>query len=220
MKKILFFIILFTFYINVYAIEDIKIDNKSLIPSFDKNTFVYNYYTDKDEVNIKIIESSDNIKSNIIELTDKEKIYYVDNYKIRIFKNYEKSSESYIKELTIKNHDINFNNDKYNYSLTLNDEEYLEINYELSNSNDELTIIGNGNFNKNNNIIKILFKDKVYTINAYKTINVSKVINNNTDYEMSDNKKEIVKLIIITISCVLVIGFFYILFIDKTTISI
>lgn len=221
MKKIFYLIILLFIYGRVFAIESIKIDNNSLIPIFDKDTYVYNYYTDKNEVDIKIINSKDDIKSEIIKLNKDETIYKVDNYKIRIFKNYEnKKSESYIKELTIKNYDIKFDNNKFNYEITLNDEDHLNIDYELSNSSDKITIMGNGNFNKSDNIIKIIFNDKTYTIHAYKTIKVSKTIKNEEVKEMSNNKKEIVKLIIFTISSLIVFGFYYIIFKDKRTMSI
>ena len=66
--------------------------------------------------------------------------------------------------------------------------------------------------NKNN-------KDE-YIIHAHKSMNVSLVEDTNEYKELSGIKKEIVILLIVTISCTLVFLFYYSLFINKTTLHI
>ena len=81
---------------------------------------------------------------------------------------------------------------------------------------DYYSIEGNGNFNKSDNVIRIKTNNDEYVVHAYKSIKVSKIEYNEPIKEMSDTKKEIVKIIIITISCILIVLFYYILFINKT----
>ena len=73
MKKIYIIFILLSF-IRINALENITIDNNSLIPNFDKNIYVYNYFTNKDEVNI-VVNKKDNenvIGDGIITLNYKD----------------------------------------------------------------------------------------------------------------------------------------------------
>ena len=230
MKKILLITLMFVFIVRVSAIENIEIDNNLLIPTFQKDIRVYNYYTNKDNVTIKVFPSKNEIinGSGKIELdSDEKRIEIISNtsgtYTINIFKNYknDKSKESHLTNLIIKNYDIDFNKDVYDYNININDEKELEIYYELSNDNAYVSIDGNGNFNKTENIIKINVNNEYeYRIHAYKTLNVSLIENTKEYKEMSTFKKEIVKVLIVTISCILVFGFYYFMFIDKTYLKI
>ena len=64
MKKIILFISLFIF-INVDALSTIKVNNENLTPYFDKDTKVYNYYTNSDNnyINYYITDSEGNRSS-------------------------------------------------------------------------------------------------------------------------------------------------------------
>ena len=217
MKKIL--LIIFLLFMNkVYAYEGIKIDNEDLIPKFDKNIKVYNYFTNKDEitVNNKNYYLNEDKTKIIVSLNNKD-------YEINVFKNYKSNSkkEVYLENLVIDGYDIEFNRDCYLYSVNIGEEEKLNISYELSNSDAYVSIEGNGNFNKSDNIITInVNNDKEYIIHAYKSFPVSKVEDSIKPKEMSYEKKEIVILIIVTISCILVFLFYYSLFINKTYFNI
>lgn len=215
---------------KVYAIENIEINGEYLIPNFQKDIKVYNYYTNKDTATIKVFPSKNEIivGSGLVELdTDLKEIIISSNidgeYKINIFKNYKKNKDTktYLKNLTIKNYNINFDKDIHDYNININDEEELDINYELSNDNAYVSISGNGNFNKSENIITInINNESEYKIHVYKTINVS-LINDIKEYkEMSNIKKEIVIILIVTISCILVFGFYYFMFVDTTILKI
>ena len=227
MKKILLIIILFSFS-RVYAIENIKINDDNLIPEYNKNTKVYNYYTNKNEVNIYVIKEDNEevIYDKTISLNESKEVIIESSiygkYKINILKNYNKNNneDCYLTDLDIEDYPINFNKEKYEYKISINDESNLNINYDLSNYNCSVLIEGNGNFNKSDNIISIKVDNKYnYIIHVYKTIKVSKIVEEET-HEMSNNEKEIVKFIIITISCLIIFGFYYILFINKTILNI
>lgn len=215
MKKITIFILLFCV-VNVNALSNIKVNNEELIPSFDKEIKVYNYYTDNESVNI-------NVKKDKNEIVNGEGMYTLDNnykkiiissnidndYVINIFKNYDKREydSSELLSLNIDGYNINYNKDIYDYDITLNNENNLNIKYEV-NDNTSVVITGNGNFNKSNNLIKIEVGDKVYNIHAHKTIKVSYSKDREIIKEMSGTKKEIVKVLIITISCSFVFLFY------------
>lgn len=215
MKKITIFILLFCV-VKVNALSNIKVNNEELIPSFDKEIKVYNYYTDSESVNI-------NVKNDKNEIVNGEGVYTLDNnykkiiissnidndYVINIFKNYDKREydSSELLSLNIDGYNINYNKDIYDYDITLNNENNLNIKYEV-NDNTSVVITGNGNFNKSNNLIKIEVGDKVYNIHAHKTIKVSYSKDREIIKEMSGTKKEIVKVLIITISCSFVFLFY------------
>lgn len=215
MKKITIFILLFCV-VKVNALSNIKVNNEELIPSFDKDIKVYNYYTDSESVNI-------NVKKDKNEIVNGEGMYTLDNnykkiiissnidndYVINVFKNYDKREydSSELLSLNIDGYNINYNKDIYDYDITLNNENNLNIKYEV-NDNTSVVITGNGNFNKSNNLIKIEVGDKVYNIHAHKTIKVSYSKDREIIKEMSCTKKEIVKVLIITISCSFVFLFY------------
>lgn len=215
MKKITIFILLFCV-VKVNALSNIKVNNEELIPSFDKEIKVYNYYTDSESVNI-------NVKKDKNEIVNGEGVYTLDNnykkiiissnidndYVINVFKNYDKREydSNELLSLNIDGYNINYNKDIYDYDITLNNENNLNIKYEV-NDNTSVVITGNGNFNKSNNLIKIKVGDKVYNIHAHKTIKVSYSKDRVIIKEMSGTKKEIVKVLIITISCSFVFLFY------------
>ena len=229
MKKIILSILLILPF-SINAIEKIKINNEDLSPYFDNKIKKYNYFTNEDEINIKVITSKGEIISGegIFELKDKESTFIVSSDKygdfiITVFKNYiETKSKGEILSLDIEGYNLNFNKDIHEYNLNILDEENLNIIYELNNENTNVKIIGNGNFNNTKNIIKIILDDEEeYTINVFKAEKVSKVENRISKTKtMSYTKKEIVKYIIITISCTLIFLFYKLVFISKTTLNV
>ena len=229
MKKIILSILLILPF-SINAIEKIKINNEDLSPYFDNKIKKYNYFTNEDEINIKVITSKGEIISGdgIFELKDKESTFIVSSDKygdfiITVFKNYiETKSKGEILSLDIEGYNLNFNKDVHEYNLNILDEENLNIIYELNNENTNVKIIGNGNFNNTKNIIKIILDDEEeYTINVFKAEKVSKVENRVSKTKtMSYTKKEIVKYIIITISCTLIFLFYKLVFISKTTLNV
>ena len=229
MKKIILSILLILPF-GINAIEKIKINNEDLSPYFDNKIKKYNYFTNEDEINIKVITSKGEIITGdgIFELKDKESTFIVSSDKygdfiITVFKNYiETKSKGELLSLDIEGYNLNFNKDIHEYNLNILDEENLNIIYELNNENTNVKIIGNGNFNNTKNVIKIILDDEEeYTINVFKAEKVSKVENTVSKTKtMSYTKKEIVKYIIITISCTLIFFFYKLVFISKTTLNV
>ncbi len=208
MKKIILFFIFIP--INIKAITNIEIDNNNLIPKFSSEYKIYNYYTDKNSINISVCPEKKCLSTYNIK--DGKNVINIEDYTINIYKNYKEDSNLYLKDLIIDGYNIDFNKDVYEYKINIGEEDNLIIKYELSNdSKSDVIITGNGNFNKSDNIINISVGSKEYIIHAYKTKEVSLIKHN--DYKhMSNEKKEIVKIIIITISCILIVLFYRVLF--------
>mgnify|MGYP004649626349 FL=1 len=227
MKKILLIISLL-FCIKVKAIENITINNENLSPVFNSDIKVYNYFTNSDSINIQV-KSKENEQvtgSGVFSLHDDLTTFKVTSndkeYTINVFKNYHKEELTpVLNDLIIEGYDINFDTNIHEYDINIKDETHLNINYDLSNDEAYVSITGNGNFNSSDNIIKINVNNKdEYIIHAHKSMNVSLVEDTNEYKELSGIKKEIVILLIVTISCTLVFLFYYSLFINKTTLHI
>lgn len=227
MKKILLIISLI-FSIKVKAIENITINNENLSPNFNSNIKVYNYYTQSDSINIKVkSKENEQVTGNgSFSLNDTLTTFKVTSnakeYIINVFKNYHKEELTpTLNNLIIEGYDINFDSSIHEYSINLKDETSLNINYELSNDDAYVSISGNGNFNSSDNIIKININNKdEYIIHAHKSLNVSLTKDNYEYKELNTTKKEIIILLIVTISCTIVFLFYYSLFINKTTLHI
>lgn len=227
MKKILLIISLL-FCIKVKAIENITINNENLSPVFNSDIKVYNYFTYSDSINIQV-KSKENEQvtgSGVFSLNDDLTTFKVTSndkeYTINVFKNYHKEELTpVLNDLIIEEYDINFDTNIHEYDINIKDETHLNISYDLSNDEAYVSITGNGNFNSSDNIIKINVNNKdEYIIHAHKSMNVSLVEDTNEYKELSGIKKEIVILLIVTISCTLVFLFYYSLFINKTTLHI
>lgn len=227
MKKILLIISLL-FCIKVKAIENITINNENLSPIFNSDIKVYNYFTYSDSINIQV-KSKENeqvtgsgVFSLNVDLTTFKVTSNDKEYTINVFKNYHKEELTpVLNDLIIEGYNINFDTNIHKYDINIKDETHLNINYDLSNDEAYVSITGNGNFNSSDNIIKINVNNKdEYIIHAHKSMNVSLVEDTNEYKELSGIKKEIVILLIVTISCTLVFLFYYSLFINKTTLHI
>lgn len=88
------------------------------------------------------------------------------------------SKNSKIKKLTINNYDINFNKNKKEYDLIINNEDNLTFNVELEDEFAKYEIVGNKKL-KNKSVIKVIVtaEDKsstVYSINIIKEKNKTK----------------------------------------------
>ena len=227
MKKILLIISLL-FCIKVKAIENITINNENLSPVFNSEIKVYNYFTYSDSINIQVkSKENEQVTGNgVFSLNDDLTTFKVTSndkeYTINVFKNYHKEELTpVLNDLIIEGYNINFDTNIHEYDINIKDETHLNINYDLSNDEAYVSITGNGNFNSSDNIIKINVNNKdEYIIHAHKSMNVSLIEDTNEYKELSGIKKEIVILLIVTISCTLVFLFYYSLFINKTTLHI
>lgn len=96
-----------------------------------------------------------------------------------------KSDDNYLKDIDIKDNDINFSKDKTNYEITVDyDTDSLDINPKLSSGKSKFEIIGNENLKVGENtiIIKVTAKDN--SVREYKIIVTKKdkdqVLSNNS----------------------------------------
>lgn len=227
MKKII--LIFFLLISRVYAIENIEINNGLLVPIFDKEINKYNYFTSSDSIIINVKHNKDETINGdgYYDIVDGKNTFIVsssnnEEYIINVFKNYKKdNTKSSIEDIIVKNYDINFNKNIYDYFISINDEECLDIDLVLSNDNTNYEIDGNCLFDKSDNIVTIKLNNEKYFIHVLKSINVSSNLKtSNIVHEITSQKKEIIILIIIIISCTLVFIFYYSLFINKTSLNI
>ncbi len=232
MKKKLYIIILCIFsfcFDRVFALSDIKINNESVIPYFDINTKVYNYFSDKDSVLISVSKDKDEEVSGygVFNIINGENIFKINSnksgeYTIRIYKNYSHDDENIatFKYFNIDGYDIDFKNDIHDYYIDAYDNEYLRFNYETDSSISTVKIENNGNFNDGNNdvIVNITSNNNMnnnkYVIHVSKTKSVFKSEEDSVR-ELSYNSKKIVIIGVITICSFLVVLCFYLLFIKK-----
>ena len=203
MKKIIYILLLCFFScVKVNAITGIKLNNGELIPHFDKNTTHYNVYVEEniDKINLECIKEETDVKieyneniilkdgENIEKITvtdnlNNEKVYVL-NIQRGLFT--EDKSNAYLKELNIKDYEINFEFDKYNYEVTIDENvDELIIDYKPFNLNAYTLQTGGLNLDKSQNIIaiKVVSEDK-------KISNTYKIIVNKTITTFKEEKKE------------------------------
>ena len=220
MKKIILLFLLLFDISSVSAIENIEIDGEYLIPKFDKDVTKYNYFTTNDRIEINTDKSNNEIiygsgpqeikkGKNTFEIVSSNNEKYI----INVFKNYKKNKEKgYLKSLSVQGYDLKYNKNVHEYRINGCDDDYLKINYELSNDNVQFSITGNGDFNKSDNVITIKVNDEKYLIHVLKSAPVSHIVNN-TSKEMTKQKKETIIFILIIISLILIYIYYYSLFI-------
>ena len=216
MKKKLYIIILCIFsfcFDRVFALSDIKINNENVIPYFDINTKVYNYFSDKDSVLISVSKDKDEELNGygVFNIINGENLFKINSsksgeYTIRVYKNYSHDDENIatFKYFNIDGYDIDFKNDIHDYYIDAYDNEYLN-NGNFNDGNNDVIVNITSNNNMNNN---------KYVIHVSKTKSVFKSEEDSVR-ELSYNSKKIVIICVITICSFLVVLCFYLLFVKK-----
>lgn len=229
MTRYIYLVVVLSFFsfIKVNALDNININNETLSPLFNKDIYIYNYYTNKDNIKIFINKSSNEIVSGYGYYEVKNglnEFFVISNnisYKINVYKNYTKDSNSIasFKSLKIDNYDIEFSNDIFEYYINDFNDSKLNISYEVDSSSSIVKISGNGDFKSGNNDVILLIEsyDKK-VINKYIIhVNITKEVFKEIKKEkqLSYTQKEIIIIIIVIISCSLIIYVYYLLFIKK-----
>lgn len=240
MKKIILIlyavITFFSFALITNALSNISINGETLVPIFNKEIYKYNVYTNNEDIYINTVLSEEDsfIEGNgafkLKEGENKLKLKLtlkdgnIKYYNLSIFLNYKNEndlSNSLLKDLIIKNYKINFDSNVFNYNLNIEDEEQLDIRYEVNN-NEKVILEGNSNLKLGNNkiIITVISEDEtnksIYTI----TVNKTKTVYNE---EIKKEKKEIIKndfdktdkiivKIVISLVIIIIITFLFYLF--------
>lgn len=176
-------------------LSNITLSNGNI--NFNKNITEYNITVDYQVSNIEVIATAEDSKSKV-EITGNTNLeignniieikVIAENNSTRIYKiNVEKKDESYvlssnnnISSVNIKNYDFDFISNITNYTLTIKDEEKLDIEVILEDSKSTYNIQGNNDL-KNNSVIKIevIAEDgtnKIYQINIKSNDKIIKAI--------------------------------------------
>lgn len=240
MKKILFLLtIFFSFIFNLYALNNISINNNMLIPDFNKNTKVYNVFVpsnieiitivvDKDDNEVITGSGSKSLKEglNVIEIISYINDTEVERYTLNITRGnitYDKTNSN-LKNLIINDYEINFNEFVYEYEIKVKTNDKLNIHYETNTPLETVTLKGDTSLKNKENVItiKVISGDKKHS-STYK-IKIIKELKDNTSNKKTsifDNKKftsfELKLIIIVLIFLGLIISsiIFYFIFIKK-----
>lgn len=240
MKKILFLLtIFFSFIFNLYALNNISINNNMLIPEFNKNTKVYNVFVpsnieiitivvDKDDNEVITGSGSKSLKEglNVIEIISYINDTEVERYTLNITRGnitYDKTNSN-LKNLIINDYEVNFNEFVYEYEIKVKTNDKLNIYYETNTPLETVTLKGDTSLKNKENVItiKVISGDKKHS-STYK-IKIIKELKDNTPNKKAsifDNKKftsfELKLIIIVLIFLGLIISsiIFYFIFIKK-----
>ena len=174
----------------IYATRKIKKNNditlKSLTISngkleFNKNKFIYLVDVDYNIEDIKV-EAIPNNNKSVVKIDKPEKLEVGKNniiitvtaedgtigkYSIIVTRKDKLSSDATIKNIIIKDYELNFKSDIFEYELEIKKENKLDIKVELNDENAKYKIIGNNKLN-NNSIITIKVEAMDGTIKEYK----------------------------------------------------
>ena len=171
MKKILFLLtIFFSFIFNLYALNNISINNNMLIPEFNKNTKVYNVFVpsnieiitivvDKDDNEVITGSGSKSLKEglNVIEIISYINDIEVERYTLNITRGnitYDKTNSN-LKNLIINDYEINFNEFVYEYEIKIKTNDKLNIHYETNTPIETVTLKGDTSLKNKEYVITI-----------------------------------------------------------------
>lgn len=232
MKKIIVILFLLFIYSDVYALDDIRVNGESLSPLFEKEVFVYNYFTDSDSIVISVVKDEGEVVSGYgkFDVVDGENVFVIKveneenilEYKISVFRDYrryEQVDSSLLESLCVKDYDIGFSSEVFSYDVFIDDEDYLDISYETYSENASVKISGNGGFNDSDNLIEIeVFgnnSSNKYVIHARKSVEVFKSDKVSVRHEFSDFDKKVSATGVICVFCFIIFILFYLLFLKK-----
>ena len=190
MKKSLSLLLtFFLFTIKLNAIENISINRETLVPDFSKETRVYNVYvlssTEIITINATGEENelitgtgSKSLKKglNVFEINSYINDILTESYTLNITRGEDvfDNETSRLEDLSITGYNIDFKSDNFNYEISLNEDENLEVIYKVSNpkmnvkvseTNDLITIKVISE-NKKNESVYVVKINKEVKVNA------------------------------------------------------
>lgn len=132
---------------------------------------------------VKINEGNNKIELRIISESGITRTYFININREEDPDN--KSDDNYLKDLDIKDNDIDFSKDKTNYEITVDyDTDSLDINPMLSSGKSKFEIIGNENLKVGENTIIIRVTANDNSVRDYKIIvtkkDIDQVLSNNS----------------------------------------
>ena len=190
MKKSLSLLLtFFLFTIKLNAIENISINRETLVPDFSKETRVYNVYvlssTEIITINATGEENelitgtgSKSLKKGltVFEINSYINDILTESYTLNITRGEDvfDNETSRLEDLSITGYNIDFKSDNFNYEISLNEDENLEVIYKVSNpkmnvkvseTNDLITIKVISE-NKKNESVYVVKINKEVKVNA------------------------------------------------------
>ena len=144
-------------------------------------------------INVKVTAENGNVRTYVLKVT-------------RIVKSDTVVPNNYLKSLSIKNYQIDFNKDTLVYNITIENERSLEFTYETESKDSSVIINGNSNL-KNGSIIEVVVTAIDGSTREYK-FNISKTEEIRQDEPVIPHDKVQIsktKIIKIVISCVSIV---------------
>jgi len=173
------------------TLKSLKISNAKI--DFKKDVFLYQVNV-SNEVESIDIEAVANDKKALVNIDKPDKLVVGENnikvivtaedgtkgvYEIVVNRMHKLSSDASVKNLIIKNYDINFSSDVFNYELEIDNEDSLDIDVILNNDKATYNIEGNRNL-IDGSIIKIVVTAEDGNINNY-NLKIRKPSQNNSN---------------------------------------
>lgn len=164
-------------------------DNKSKVTGFGN----YKLKEGVNTINVKVTAENGSSKNYVLKVT-------------RIVKNNTVVPNNYLKSLSIKNYQINFDKDIVLYNITIENEKSLEFTYETESKDSSVIINGNENL-KNGSVITLIVTAVDGSTREYK-FNISKIEEIKKDEPVVPHDKVQIsktKIIKIVISCISIV---------------
>ena len=232
MKKSLSLLLtFFLFTIKLNAIENISINRETLVPDFSKETRVYNVYvlssTEIITINATGEENelitgtgSKSLKKglNVFEINSYINDILNESYTLNITRGEDvfDNETSRLEDLSITGYNIDFKSDNFNYEISLNEDEDLEVIYKVSNpkmnvkvseTNDLITIKVISENKKNESVYKVKINKKV-------KVNAVTLKSSFFDKKKFDNfELKMIRISIISVVFIIMSVLFYLIFV-------
>ena len=232
MKKSLSLLLtFFLFTIKLNAIENISINRETLVPEFSKETRVYNVYvlssTEIITINATGEENelitgtgSKSLKKglNVFEINSYINDILTESYTLNITRGEDvfDNETSRLEDLSITGYNIDFKSDNFNYEISLNEDENLEVIYKVSNPKMNVKV------SETNDLItiKVISENKknesVYVVKINKEVKVNAVALKSSffDKKKFDNfELKIIRISIISVVFIIMSVLFYLIFV-------
>ena len=232
MKKSLSLLLaFFLFTIKLNAIENISINRETLVPTFSKETRVYNVYvlssTEIITINATGEENelitgtgSKSLKKglNVFEINSYINDILTESYTLNITRGEDvfDNETSILEDLSITGYNIDFKSDNFNYEISLNEDEDLEVIYKVSNPKMNVKVSETSDLIT----IKVISENKknesVYKVKINKEVKANAVALKSSFFDEKKFDKfelKIIRISIISVVFIIMSVLFYLIFV-------
>lgn len=232
MKKSLSLLLaFFLFTIKLNAIENISINNETLVPTFSKETRVYNVYvlstTEIITINATSEENelitgtgSKSLKKglNVFIINSYVNDTLTESYTLNITRGEDVFDDetSSLEDLSITGYNIDFKSDNFNYEISLNEDEELKVIYKVSNPKMNVKVSETSDLIT----IKVISENKknesIYKVKVNKEAKVNGVALKSSYFDKKEFDKfelKVIRIAIISVILIVMSILFYLVFI-------